>query len=140
MLAPLSWLKDYVNIKSDIKSLTERLGEVGFGTENMTKTPDGDIILDLEITPNRPDLLSITGIAREIAAIENTKIKYPLLKTDLKHRKNVEIMPIKIHTNYEINPRLTGIIINNVKVKDSPAWLKEKLGKLGQKPINNIIS
>lgn len=138
MLAPISWLKDYVDIKSDLKSLIERLGEVGLGTENIDKS-DGDTILDLEITPNRPDLLSILGIAREIAAIEHTKIKYPNLKTDLKPKKDAKILPLKIHTNYEINPRLTGIIINNVEVKDSPDWLKDKLKKLGQRPINNIV-
>ncbi len=139
MLAPLSWIKDYVNIKSDIKSLIERLGEVGLGTESIEKTKDGDTILDLEITPNRPDCLSILGIAREVAAIGNTKIKYPSLKTDLKPQKSAKILPLKIHTNFDINPRLTGIIINNVTVKDSPEWLKEKLEKLGQKPINNIV-
>ncbi len=138
MLTPLSWLKDYVDIKSDLKSLIERLGEVGLGTENIDKS-DGDTILDLEITPNRPDLLSIIGIAREVAAIENTKIKYPVLKTDLKPQKSSKILPLKIHPNYEINPRLTGIIINNITVKESPKWLKEKLRKLGQKPINNVV-
>ncbi|HSW47736.1 MAG TPA: phenylalanine--tRNA ligase subunit beta [Candidatus Saccharimonadales bacterium] len=139
MLAPLSWLKDYVNIKSDLKALTERLGEIGLGTEEMTKTQDGDIILDLEVTPNRPDLLSIVGIAREIAAIENTQIKYPNSKTDLKIKKDIKILPLKIHSNYKITPRLTGIIINNVSVKESPKWLKEKLEKLGNRPINNIV-
>jgi len=139
MLAPLSWLKEYVNLKSDIKSLTERLGEVGLGTENMTKTPDGDTVLDLEITPNRPDLLSIVGIAREAAAIEKTKIKYPVLKTNLKPDKDTSILPLKIHPNYDITPRLSGIVINNVTVKDSPRWLKDKLIKIGLRPINNLV-
>jgi len=139
MLAPLSWLKDYVNIKSDIKSLTERLGEAGLGTEEITKTPDGDTILDLEVTPNRPDLLSLVGIAREVAAVEDTKIKYPELKTDLKPKKGSFILPLKIHPNYKTTPRLTGILINNVKVKESPAWLREKLKKLGNKSVSNIV-
>jgi phenylalanyl-tRNA synthetase beta chain len=139
MLAPLSHLLDYANIKSDPKTLGLKLTEVGLGCEKIEKTADGDTILDLEITPNRPDLLSIMGIAREVAAVENTKIKYPLLKTDLKPKKDGDILPLKIHPDYKITPRLTGIIINNVTVKDSPAWLKEKLGKLGQRPINNIV-
>lgn len=139
MLAPLSWLKDYVNIKSTTKSLTERLGEAGLGTESMTKTTDGDTILDLEVTPNRPDLLSMIGIAREIAVIENTKIKYPDLLTDLKPTKGTDLLPLKIHPDFTITPRLTGIIINNVKVGESPKWLKEKLEKLGGRSINNIV-
>ena len=139
MLAPLSWLKDYVDIKSDPKSLGDKLTEIGLGTEKIEKTSDGDTILDLEITPNRPDLLSILGIAREIAAVENTKIEYPDLKTDLKPKRDTEILPLKIHPDYKITPRLTGIIINNITVKDSPAWLKDKLAKLGQRPISNIV-
>jgi phenylalanyl-tRNA synthetase beta chain len=138
MLAPLSWLKDYVEIKSSPKKLGDRLTEIGLGTEKIEKTKD-DLIFDLEITPNRPDLLSIIGIAREIAAIENTKIKYPDLKTNLKPKSGIKILPLKIHPNYKTTPRLTGIIINNVTVKDSPEWLKEKLAKLGQRPINNIV-
>jgi phenylalanyl-tRNA synthetase beta chain len=130
MLAPLSWLKDYVNIKSDPKSLGLKLTEVGLGTEGIEKTTDGDFIFDLEITPNRPDLLSILGIAREVAAVENTTIKYPVLKTALKPHKSTQILPLKIHPDYKITPRLTGIIINNVTVKDSPDWLKKKLEKL----------
>ncbi len=127
MLAPLSWLKDYVNIKSDPKSLGDQLTEVGLSTESIKKLPDGDIIFDLEITPNRPDLLSIIGIAREVAAIENIKLKYPQLKTELKPKKGIKILPIKIHANGKIVPRLTGIIINKVTIKESPQWLKEKL-------------
>ncbi len=139
MLAPLSWLKNYVNIKSDPKSLGLKLTEIGLGCEKIEKTSDGDTVLDLEITPNRPDLLSIIGIAREIAAVENTKIKYPELKTNLTPNKNADLLPIKIHQNNKIVPRLTGIIINNITVKESPKWLREKLSKLGQRPINNIV-
>jgi len=72
MIAPLSWLKEYVDITLTPKELGEKLTEVGLGVEKITKTSD-DTIFELEITPNRPDLLSIIGIAREIAAIENKK-------------------------------------------------------------------
>lgn len=136
MLAPLSWLKDYVNITLTPKALGERLTEVGLGTEKITKA-NGDLIFELEITPNRPDLLSIIGVAREIAAIENKKIKYPRLKTDLK--KDKSFLPLKIKTNFDSNPRFTAIIIDGITVKQSPNWLKERLIKIGQRPINNIV-
>ncbi len=68
MIAPLSWLKEYVDITLTPEKLGEKLTEVGLGTEKIEKTKD-DTIFDLEITPNRPDLLSIIGIARELAAI-----------------------------------------------------------------------
>ena len=135
MLASLSWLKEYVDITLTPEKLGERFTEVGLGTEKIEKIKD-DTIFDLEITPNRPDLLSILGIAREIAAIENTKIKIPKLFENLKPKKK---LPIKITTSASINPRFTGIIIDGITVKDSPPWLKEKLIKTGQRPINNIV-
>ncbi|MCL5114097.1 MAG: phenylalanine--tRNA ligase beta subunit-related protein, partial [Patescibacteria group bacterium] len=138
MLAPLSWLKEYVNITLSPQELGERLSEVGLGVEKIEKTKD-DVIFELEITPNRPDLLSMVGIAREIAAIENKEIKYPKIKIDLSKNKPKKTLPFKVKTNYKINPRFTGIIIDGIKVKESPIWLKEKLTKIGQRSINNIV-
>lgn len=135
MLVPLSWLKEYVDIKLSPKDLGERLTEVGLNTEKIIREGD-DVIFEFEITPNRPDLLSVIGIAREIAAIENTKIKIPKLFENLKPKKK---LPIKIVTSGSINPRFTGIIIDGIAVKESPDWLKEKLIKTGQRSINNIV-
>ncbi|MDO8583015.1 MAG: phenylalanine--tRNA ligase subunit beta, partial [bacterium] len=136
MKAPLSWLKEYVDITLTPKELADKLTEVGLGVEKITKTSD-DTILELEITPNRPDCLSIIGVAREIAAIENKKIKYPTLKTTLKPKGKPLTLTIK--TDPKINPRFTGVIVNNVKVGKSPKWLKDKLEKMGQRSISNIV-
>lgn len=138
MLAPLSWLKEYIDITLSPKELGERLTEVGMGTEKITKL-DNDVIFELEITPNRPDLLSMVGIAREIAAIEEKRIKYPKLKTNLKSSTPKKALPLEIKTDFKINPRFTGIIIDGIKVQDSPGWLKERLVKINQRPINNIV-
>lgn len=138
MLAPLSWLKEYVDITLTPEKLGDKLTEVGLGCEKITKV-DNDVIFDLEITPNRPDLLSIIGIAREIAAIESKKIKYPKTKVDLEKIKPKRILPLKIVIDSAINPRFTGIIIDGVKVDESPLWLKRRLESIGQRPINNIV-
>lgn len=138
MLAPLSWLKEYIQITLSLEKLADRLTEVGLGTEKITRS-DSDSIFEFEITPNRPDLLSIIGIAREIAAVEEKKIKYPRSKIDLEKIKPKKILPLEVKTNYKINPRFTGIIIDNIRVQESPSWLKERLIKIGQRPINNIV-
>ncbi len=139
MIAPLSWLEEYVDIKLTPKELAEKLTEVGLGVEKITKTAD-DTILELEITPNRPDCLSIIGIAREIAAIENKKIKFPPLRQGFAGQaKTKKTLPLTIKTDSSINPRFTGIIIANIKVGESPKWLKGKLEKMGQRSINNIV-
>lgn len=138
MLIPLSWLKEYVDITLEPKTLAEKLTAIGLSCEKIIKTSD-DVILELEITPNRPDLLSIIGVAREVAAIENKQIKYPKFKTNLKRKTNSQTLPLKIHPNFKITPRITGIIINKVKVLPSPDWLKKKLESIGQRSINNLV-
>ena len=137
MVAPLSWLKEYVDITLAPESLGERLTEIGLGCEKITKQ-GSDTIFELEITPNRPDLLSIMGVAREIAAIESKKVKYPKTKTDI-NVKPKKVLPLKIETNSAINPRFTGIIIEGIHVKESPTWLRKRLESIGQRPINNIV-
>ncbi|MBI4091808.1 MAG: phenylalanine--tRNA ligase subunit beta [Candidatus Levybacteria bacterium] len=137
MIAPLSWLKEYVDINLKPKELGDRLTEVGLGCEKIVEK-NGDIIFELEITPNRPDLLSIIGVAREIAAIESKKVKYPKAKTDI-NVKPKKVLPLKIETNSAINPRFTGIIIEGINVKESPTWLWKRLESIGQRPINNIV-
>lgn len=135
MLAPLSWIKEYVEIKMPFKRLVERLTEIGLAVESIKKE-NGDIILNLEVTPNRPDWLSIAGIAREIAAICQTKVKLPKIKTLPKPKK---ILPIKIVNDFSLIPRYTAIIIDNVKVKPSPPWMQERLKMVGLRPINNLV-
>jgi phenylalanyl-tRNA synthetase beta chain len=135
MLAPLSWLKEYFDITLTPKELADRLTEVGLGTEKITKT-NGDVIFEFEITPNRPDLLSIIGIAREVAAVQGKKIKLPNLPNLPKPKK---ILDLTVKTDPETNPRFTGIIIDGIKVEESPKWLRERLVKIGQRPINNIV-
>ena len=77
MLAPISWLKDYIDITLPLKDLMWCMTEVGLTTEASHDT-EGEKVLDVEVTPNRPDWLNIVGIAREIAAIEGSKIKFPI--------------------------------------------------------------
>lgn len=138
MLVPLSWLKEYVDITLKPEELGERLTEVGLGTEKITKVDD-DTIFEFEVTPNRPDWLSIIGIAREIAAIEGKSIKYPRLKANFRGSTPKEVQPLVIKTDFEINPRFTAIIISGVTVKGSPKWFKERLLKINQRSINNIV-
>ncbi|MBI2430448.1 MAG: phenylalanine--tRNA ligase subunit beta [Candidatus Levybacteria bacterium] len=135
MKAPLSWLKKYVDITLSPKTLGERLTEVGLGTEKIIKEGD-DTIFEFEITPNRPDLLSIIGIAREIAALEKTKIKLNEYTIPTPKKKSLSL---KLKTDYALFYRWTGICIANIIIKPSPKWLEERLIKVGLRPINNII-
>lgn len=135
MLAPLSWLREYVPIKLALKDLTERMSEVGVGVEGYEKGED-DTIFDLEITPNRPDLLCMTGIAREIAAIEKVEVKIP---SPTLPKAPKEKLAITIKNDYSLCERYTGIVIDNITIKDSPLWLSERLTRAGLRSINNVV-
>lgn len=95
---------------------------------------DTDTIIEVEITPNRPDLLSHVGMARELSALAGISSK------DL-HLTEPETSAA---TNIQLNaadacPYYTAVKISGVTVSDSPAWLKTKLESIGLRPINNVV-
>lgn len=99
-----------------------------------------DSVYDLEITANRPDELSYLGVAREIKALINDHRKIKEQPTDYKtsDKKTSDFMTIKIE-NPEFCNRYSGLIIEGVRVKQSPVWLKRDLMAMGIRPINNVV-
>lgn len=97
-----------------------------------------DWVLELEITPNRPDCLGLIGIAREVAALTGKKVKYPQITLAETAEKAEEQVAIKIFAP-DLCPRYSGRVIKNVIVKPSPAWLKKRLEAVGIRSINNIV-
>jgi phenylalanyl-tRNA synthetase beta chain len=97
---------------------------------------DSDVLLELEVTPNRPDLLSHAGMARELA----TLLKTPLIsaKTPEATTTAADEDLIKLDSQ-ESCPFYTATRIDGVSVGESPAWLKERLTSIGLRPINNIV-
>lgn len=97
-----------------------------------------DVIFEIGITPNRGDLFSHFGVAREIASLFGKKINIP----DVKIRESValtsELIEIKIE-NDNLCKRFTGRVISNVDIKESPQWLKQRLTSVGLRPRNNIV-
>jgi len=97
-----------------------------------------DTVLDISITPNRSDCLSIIGIAREVSAITGSKLKYPDStvqenEEDINRITSVEIL------DTDLCPRYSGRIIKNVTIKPSPLWMRRRLEAVGLRAINNIV-
>ena len=97
-----------------------------------------DTVVEFEITPNRPDCLSIVGLARETAATLGTVFQKPSIHVkeeggDIEGRATVTIEAD------DLCPRYAARIIQNVKIEESPAWMKESLRAAGIRPINNIV-
>jgi len=98
----------------------------------------GDAVLDADVTPNRPDCLSILGMAREVAAITGASVTEP----DLSYPEDGE--PIAGQVNIEIaDPglcsRYAASLVTGVTVCPSPRWLQDALAKVGQRSINNVV-
>ena len=97
-----------------------------------------DVIYDLEVTPNRPDLNSVIGIAREIAAVTGNALRIPEIKIQTSPVKTESLVAVKIE-DARLCPRYTARLIRGVKVGPSPDWLKTALEKAGIRSISNVV-
>jgi len=98
----------------------------------------GDVVLELEITPNRPDCLSVTGVAREAAAVlGKTWVQTESHPTEAGTPAG-ELVDVEID-DAELCPRYTARVISGVKVGPSPDWLVERLQACGARPVNNVV-
>jgi phenylalanyl-tRNA synthetase beta chain len=98
----------------------------------------GDVIFDLDITPNRPDCLSVIGIAREIAALTGGSIRLPQI-----HYEELE-KPIDSFASVDIVepdlcPRYCASLITGIRIASSPGWLQQRLNSCAMRPINNVV-
>lgn len=100
----------------------------------------GDTVLDLEITPNRPDCLSMVGMAREVGAMYRTDVTLPIYELEeAKNKPNVsELATVEIQ-DPERCARYTARVIKNVKIGPSPKWLAERVTAAGARSINNVV-
>ena len=98
----------------------------------------GDVVFDLEVTPNRPDLNSLIGIAREIAAVTGSPLRIPELKITNSKLKIEDLVAVRIE-DAELCPRYTARVIKGVKVGPSPDWLRSTLEKVGIRSISNVV-
>lgn len=97
-----------------------------------------DVVYDLEITPNRPDLNSVLGIAREIAAVTGNSLKLPGIPAVKTEGRVVDLVSVRIE-DPELCPRYSARVVRGVKIGPSPDWLSSTLEKIGIRSINNVV-
>ena len=132
------WLKEFVVITATPEEIAEKLTMSGSEVESM-KSVGEDVVLDLEITSNRPDCLSIMGLAREVSTIYDVNLRIP--KVGLFHEAISEDAP-KVHCTIKsptLCPRYTARVITDVNVVESNQNIKDRITALGMRPINNIV-
>jgi phenylalanyl-tRNA synthetase beta chain len=130
-----NWLQNYFDEKlPEPEKISEGIIFHSFEVEDIEKKGD-DTIFDIKILPDHAhDCLSHWGIAKEISAIFDLKIKN-------KENKIFDKKETKLEINIQDDKclRYMGRVIRNIKVQESPEWLKDKLLAIGQRPINNIV-
>jgi len=98
----------------------------------------GDTVLDIKITPNRPDCLSVIGIARETAALTGEPVQLPDLNYDEQGAPIREVVSVEIY-DPDLCPRYCASLITGVKIGPSPSWMQQRLLACGMRPISNIV-
>ena len=127
--------KDELGLGEDHSGLMELDSNLKAGTPFVDVVGAPDKVIELEITPNRPDCLSMIGIAREVSAL----YELPLKNIDLKEIKSDDC---SIHVDVidkDKCPCYIARVIKNVKVSMSPQWIQSRLEAVGIRPINNIV-
>lgn len=127
-----------LNLGEDHSGIMVLENRVPVGSPFSEYLGEDDVIIDISITPNRGDLLSHFGVAREIGGLLGEKMNVPEVKVDSSTEDISKYASVKID-----NPggcyRYCGRLVRNITVKDSPDWLKKHLISVGLRPINNVV-
>jgi phenylalanyl-tRNA synthetase beta chain len=132
--------EDEVGIGEDHQGIMVLAGDLPIGASLAKHLPIADEVLELEITPNRPDIMSVYGVARDLHAVTGAPLAEDPTAADAEPSGSdsasdyaaVEIEP-------EICLRFTARVFENVRIGPSPLWLKQRLMAAGQRPISNVV-
>lgn len=139
MKLPVGWLKEWVGIKANVKvqDLAHRLTMSGFEVEGI-ETSGGDFLLEVNVTPNRGDALSILGMAREVSALYGVPIRKSPQGRRSGPKGSKGPVAVTMSASKEC-PRYALAVISGVKVGPSPEWLVRRLEQVGVRSINNVV-
>ena len=139
----VSWLRDFTTFDVSVQALADTLTMRGFEVADIEPPPsrvvaeDEDAVLDLEITTNRPDCLSVLGIAREVSTIYGTPLRAPNLKIAQPPDGTPPAVSVTVE-DVELCPRYVASVAE-VTVGPSPGWLAARLEAAGVRPVNNVV-
>jgi phenylalanyl-tRNA synthetase beta chain len=130
----LSWIRDFVDVPGTAEEIGARMSMRGLPLEDLEQV-DGDSVLDFEVTANRPDCLSMLGIAREIATAYNLPIKAATAKSPAS--AGSLDLPVTIEEP-DLCARYVAAVAD-VTIGPSPDWMQKRLSACGVRPISNVV-
>ena len=137
MKISLNWLHDYIETDLSAEQIAETLSDLGLPYEGIEHLAD-DAVIDVEVTTNRSDCLSIIGIARELAAATGKPLKIPAIDLPESQKNVTEFASVEI-LEPDLCGRYTARIIEGVRVGPSPDWLVKRLEAVGLRSVNNVV-
>jgi phenylalanyl-tRNA synthetase beta chain len=136
MKLPVSWLREYVDVRVEPRKLGEDLTMAGLALEGL-ETDGKDAVLDLDITTNRVDAMNVYGLAREVSVMYGLPLKPLELSFTEKGAPAAASFDVTIEAA-DLCPRFCGRVLD-VRMGPSPAWLRERLEQMGVRPISNVV-
>jgi phenylalanyl-tRNA synthetase beta chain len=133
----LSWLNDYIDTGLSADQIAEILSDIGLSCEGIQQL-GGDAAIDLEITSNRGDCLSLIGVARELSAATSKQLKMPTVELPESDKVASDLASVEIQ-DADLCPRYTARVIEGVRVGPSPEWLRNRLEAVGLRTVNNVV-
>ncbi len=137
MIFSTRWLADYVDLPDDIQELARRLTAAGHAVDG-TEEKGGDVLLDVEVTTNRPDCMNHLGLAREIAVLYDRPLRFPAITPPESAERVEDAAAVEVEEEI-FCPRFVARVVRGVEVKESPAWLRDRLAAIGLRPISNVV-
>ncbi|HZO88435.1 MAG TPA: phenylalanine--tRNA ligase subunit beta [Chthonomonadaceae bacterium] len=137
MRVPLEWLQQYVRIEAGAEEVATRLTMGGLEVEGIEESPLGPV-LDVYVTPNRGDCLSVIGVAREVAALYGLPLHPPVPPPSSEGGPTAEQTSVTIK-DLDLCPRYAARLARGIQIGPSPAWMQARLEAAGMRPINNVV-
>jgi len=147
----LSWLRDFVDVPAAAEEIAATMSVRGFAVEGLERLGDGDTVIDFEVTGNRPDCMSVSGMAREVATAFGLQVRRPAVTTSLRRAAEsgpaLHLASLKTVDRADIDvviespalcPRYAGAVAD-VTIGPSPEWMQTRLRAAGVRPTSNIV-
>lgn len=136
MLVPIEWLREYVDFDIEVEDLAKRLTMAGLEVEEIQETPQGPVF-STYVTPNRSDLLSMIGVARDVAALLNKEVKISCRSVIEGNQIAADLVKVDVESDNCV--RYAARVLQGVKICQSPQWMQDRLIAAGMRPINNVV-
>ena len=130
--------EDELELSDDHSGIMILSDEFSTGTAISEALKLNDVLLEIAITPNRPDALSHIGVARDLSAIFNRELRIPKLDFQESQKDIKQLATVEIEDKINC-PRYSAKVVTGLAIKESPEWLQNKLTKIGLRPINNVV-